>query len=442
MACIIYDVDLSKEQKEFIRRDLIITIPGDNYKQGYTFNFFQYENNYWKIPYLYSTFLTGKYLNANIKFPIIPFNFKGEVKDYQKTKLDEANKLLDSYGCCLLNFSTGFGKTFTAIKLSHERRMITLILITGSTKLLEQWYEAIKQFTDADVMKFGDKTNKQRTVLPNIILWMSTSIHHLPNEWIQYIGVLIVDEAHMFCNQSNINGLLYAIPRYVILLTATVKREDKSDIMLSYIVGNKIISAYKKKVNNFILANTGIKYELIGSNNEIWNELINAQFNDKNRQNMIAILAKNLVLLGKMVILFCNRVSSADEYYNMFINTDIPVGKMYGKIKSLDECKLLIGTDKKMGTGFDESTLNTYFENRKFDTMIITFTMKSSTKFIQIIGRTRVDEPIIYQIIDEVKTCHRHWSVCKTTLNKLSTESNGMVSYTESNYYLPSILSS
>ena len=55
---------------------------------------------------------------------------------------------------------------------------------------------------------------------------MSGRIDKIPQELLDAVGFLIIDEAHTFCTETRIKSLLRVKPRYIISCTATPDRED------------------------------------------------------------------------------------------------------------------------------------------------------------------------------------------------------------------------
>lgn len=437
MASEILENELTQEMKDNIKRDLTIVSKDDKNKIKNVFSFFSYEKNKIIIPYYYSIYLTNKFINHLIQYPEYQFNFNTSLREYQKPIVEKTYKYLTEYGRVLQRFDTGFGKTVITIYLASLLKMITLILVRN-TKLIEQWVNSVENFSDARIMVIGKKYDN--VLMPNIIIWMATSINKLPIEWSKYIGYLVIDEAHTFCNESSINALLFTRPKYVSLLTATNIRSDGADIMLDYLIGDKIIFAYKKKHNTYIKVETGCTYTLHTNKNLIWNDLLRQQMEDDERNKMIINLIIKLIEYNRRILIISPRIDTADKLYKLLNNLNISVGKMYGKTTELIFCQVLIGVDKKMGTGFDETALNSMYEDNKFDTIILLSTIKDVSKFTQLIGRSRIETPIIYQIVDDVSINERHYKICCKCLKEMAIDSNNIKTYELSNFNLRSLI--
>ena len=168
----------------------------------------------------------------------IAVEFKGELREEQKAAV--ANLTAHSNG--ILNATTAFGKTVTAIGLIAERKVNTLILV-HTKALLDQWKSRLEEFlqidfTEDDLPKkrgrrkafspFGTLDSKGNSLHGkiDIALMQSCLEDSGVKPFVRDYGMLIVDECHHVSAVNFERILKYANACYVYGLTATAIRKD------------------------------------------------------------------------------------------------------------------------------------------------------------------------------------------------------------------------
>lgn len=142
----------------------------------------------------------------------------------------------------ILNATTAFGKTVTAIGLIAERKINTLILV-HTKALLDQWKSRLEEFLQIDFTEdnLPKKRGRRKAFSPfgtldskgnslhgkiDIALMQSCLEDNGVKHFVRDYGMLIVDECHHVSAVNFERILKYANARYVYGLTATAIRKD------------------------------------------------------------------------------------------------------------------------------------------------------------------------------------------------------------------------
>ena len=168
----------------------------------------------------------------------ITVKFKGELREEQKAAITS----LTARNNGILNATTAFGKTVTAIGLIAERKVNTLILV-HTKALLDQWKSRLEEFLQIDFTEdelpkkrgrkkafspFGTLDSKGNSLYGkiDIALMQSCLEDSEVKPFVRDYGMLIVDECHHVSAVNFERILKYANARYVYGLTATSIRKD------------------------------------------------------------------------------------------------------------------------------------------------------------------------------------------------------------------------
>lgn len=402
------------------------------------------------------------------------FEFKGSLREYQTDfykELSERKILSNNIPSALVDVFPGFGKTIVGSKSSADIGLLTCVLTP--LKFLEtSWVNVYKNLTNARVWIVGDKKStkefddlwlnleklidsdeeakkmiKSKTdvkywtskgysniYVPDVIICMVERVDSIPKELIHRIGLLIIDEAHMFCTSNRIEQIFKFFPKYVIALTATPVRSDGRNKFLEYLVGSDCQITRLPPPYKVIRILTGLKYDIAKKSmynsrtheymetNDFSGYLTQIQ-KDKSRNEMIAKICKKLIEYDRKIILMCRfkeHVSNiSKELFSLNIKNDYVMGT---KAKYKDST-VLLGTMSKMGTGFDEANVCEDFKGVKSDTLILTSSVKETAQLYQLMGRVfRSENPLIIFLHDEFDVCKKHWAVNKKLLNDHTVE--------------------
>ena len=168
----------------------------------------------------------------------IDVEFKGELREEQRVAIAS----LTVYNNGILNATTAFGKTVTAIGLIAERKVNTLILV-HTKALLDQWKSRLEEFLQIDFTEdnLPKKRGRKRVFSPfgtldskgnslhgkvDIALMQSCLEDDGVKPFVRNYGMLVVDECHHVSAVNFERVLKYANARYVYGLTATAIRKD------------------------------------------------------------------------------------------------------------------------------------------------------------------------------------------------------------------------
>ena len=168
----------------------------------------------------------------------VTVRFKGELREEQKAAIAD----LMAHDNGVLNATTAFGKTVTAIGLIAEREINTLILV-HTKALLDQWKSRLAEFMEIDFTEedLPKKRGRKKAFSPfgtldskgnslhgriDIALMQSCLEDNGVKPFVRNYGMLIVDECHHVSAVNFERILKYANARYVYGLTATSIRKD------------------------------------------------------------------------------------------------------------------------------------------------------------------------------------------------------------------------
>jgi superfamily II DNA or RNA helicase len=208
---------LSDEEKNIINDELTIKIEPDSYsfmtQPKYIIPYDIDNDNFIYIPFAYGE----KYERPlRSSFPIINYNFTGNLRLKQKKVVNESIKYLNKSGNVILSLYTGFGKSISAIYLAHKIKLKTIILL-HRVVLINQWESTIKRFClEAKIQKLTTKSKKKDC---DLYLINAQNVGKLGKDFFNDIGTIIVDELHLIMAESLSNSLQHLVPRYLIGLS-------------------------------------------------------------------------------------------------------------------------------------------------------------------------------------------------------------------------------
>lgn len=419
---------LSDDQKDTIRQLLVMTpLKKNSHVIDYTevnnepIIFYLQDNNDILLPYMFYYRLTGIKPNQDKQFPCIQFEFTGKLFEYQIPLITQAYNQIKKYGTTLLSLYPGCGKTVLCANISSQLH-VKVLVIYHRTTLGIQWNNTFKNMTSAKIIEMPIINLDQPW---DVMLSMDTQIDKIPNNIKDQIGCVVIDEAHAFCTPSRVKCLLGIQPKYIIANTATPNREDGMFAMIESMVGLHQVHKPSQKRFELIRCLTNIspplKQNIRGELD--WNHLKGSLCQDETRNSYIIQLiqhhqdSKILVLtwLKSHAFLLQKEISNIGEKCSI----------MAGNLKVYKDCRILIGTISKIGTGFDEKSSCPDFNGVRINLLILVGTTKSETLIEQIFGRVfRSEHPQIIVLIDDVPVSKRHWYLIK----RWSLQHNGQIS--------------
>ena len=411
-----------------------------------------------RLPFYFSNIYYDKIFNQEKKYPTIfedqNGKFCGKLLDHQIEAFKKSIAYLDIYRTVTIALYPSFGKTFLGTMLSWYYNLKTCVLVHRDN-VGKSWLKTFKNYFATKIKTpniKGNKSNKSKDLpdlrskefitssLPNgedditwvdekgrynpnakIFVVMDTRVKKLSQEVIKSIGMLIIDEAHLFCSKTRVEPILSFSPKYIIAETATPEKDNGMHTMIQSVCGTHHIKKISEKPYNFFLINTGIDIE-IGQSKNIFTDLLNFQFSSEVRNNLtVDLLESNKNKKCMIVTKFKDHCKLLKE---MIEKKDMEASELYGNIKNYQTKNILIGTGSKMGVGFDEANFCDDYDGRPSDLLIITYSFKSWSSFEQIRGRgMRSDEPNVIMFLDNNGICKRHFR----EIRKWVKETNGVL---------------
>jgi superfamily II DNA or RNA helicase len=308
------------------------------------------------------------------------FEFKGTLREEQ---LAAAKELL-KHDNGVLSATTAFGKTIVALWLIAARRTSTLIVVHRK-QLLQQWKERVACFTNLESEEIGEigagKDNRKNKI--DIALIQSLFRDGKVKDFVRDYGMVIVDECHHISAFSFEQVLREAKAKYVYGLTATPVRKDGHHPIVFMQCGDiryRVDYRRKNSKQSFhqkvIVKQTGFRMPEELKQTEVYiNQLYQALIKDDNRNDLIINDIISAVVQGKSPLILTERKAHVDFFFEKlsgFAKHIIVLKGGMGKkqfqdvmkrLKSISENeeRIIIGTGKYIGEGFDDSRLDTLF---------------------------------------------------------------------------------
>ena len=321
----------------------------------------------------------------------IRLHFNGQLRDEQQLA---ANAMLEHKNG-ILSATTAFGKTVVASYLISERKVNTLILVHSSA-LLQQWKKSLSEF-----LVFEDKLPEQpkkrgrqkklshigqlgatKNTLNNIVdiaIMQSVVSGDGVKEFVKDYGMVIVDECHHVSAFTFERILREVNAKYVYGLTATPKRQDGHQPIITMQCGairyqvDTLTQSVKREFSHYVIpeftdfriADTGLQYQ----------DICAKLCADETRNRQIINDVITAYLSGRNCMVLTERTDHADILYAAIAENRNNVFLLSGKDKAkekrekLDAIKavpqdknmIIIATGKYVGEGFDEPRLDTLF---------------------------------------------------------------------------------
>lgn len=304
--------------------------------------------------------------------------FKGQLSTLQ----DAAAKAILSHDMGILSAATGFGKTVVAASIIARRQVNTLILV-HRRELMDQWKERLQTFLDLPKGTIGviGGGKDKRTGMVDIAIIQSLNHKGSVKELIGEYGQIIVDECHHASAYSFEQVLMKAKAKFVFGLTATPKRQDGQEPIVTMQLGPirmkidaKMLSSSRGFSLTVIPRYTGFQMPESLANPSI-QDVYHGLVADEARNTMIFDDLLKCLDSGRSPIVLVERTAHA-EYFeqrlqNFAKNVIVLRGGMGKKqreaireqiadIKDNEE-RVFIATGKLIGEGFDDARLDTLF---------------------------------------------------------------------------------
>jgi hypothetical protein len=276
-------------------------------------------------------------------------------------------------------------------------------IVTYSDKVRSQWKDRIQQFSTADVRLLKEKGSLEADI---VVCGIIESLSHN----FDHIKLLIIDEAH----QSPLSLYTQVIFNFrwcerLIGMTATPRCNAYPDIF-KVIFSSPFISRFQKK--EFIVYKyiTGIKPTNIkrvwikGKVRDSWTSVVESLSLNPLKARIVAEICKKKEGPEGRTLVLCDRLDQIHLICSFL--EDGSFDKFYGSMKDYGEQPIIVAEERKGGVGLDDHTFTRLiraFDNRYPE---------------QNIGRIRVDNNIVYDLVDCYGPCYKHWELRETWYRK------------------------
>lgn len=344
------------------------------------------------------------------------FNTDIILRDYQESVMNESITEIINNNCVFLQLYCSFGKTKFSISLAHNLTAIDQInkvgILTHRKGLYDQWYNVIHQTTDARICCVGSEYIKENK-LPDadIYIFMCKTSTKYSSDALSCIDLLIVDEAHTFCNNTGKTSLLNFSPKISIGMSATPDHNDGFSHMLPLFFGNSIVRKSDKEFIVFTIRTPYVpkitnQFEIDCKGSQlIWKQKMEYLGYHKDRNSFIC----NLTIVNEnyKILILVKYIFHAKLLYEMLkdeFNEDV---QLYaGNVNKIVNSRIIVGTLSKMGDGFDAENKVKDYDGIPIDLVILAGDV---IKCEQPFGRGwRSELPKIINIVDKDKALENH----------------------------------
>lgn len=325
----------------------------------------------------------------------------------QDVIIADAINHLQNDGTVFMCLPCGTGKSALSIYLSIFLGYKTLIL-THLDIIKRQWIDEYNNFSDGSVkVQFLNKTPIVIDINADVYIIGIQKCTTINTTLFDFIGTVIVDEAHIVTLTAFTQCLFKIKPRYLIGLSATPDRSDGLHSLFNFYFGHqenyiirkekKPFTVYKVKTNYQPI----IKFVKVNRKETIdWNTIVNSIEENEERWQIIVDIIKYHP--KNKIIVLCNRKVLTRGIYNLLLQQHFDAELLIENIKKWDKNKkILVTSFKKGGVGMNDPEL---------DMAIIA----SDTKDVrQYEGRIRTTNNIIYHIVDCYQPFEKHYKECR-----------------------------
>lgn len=349
--------------------------------------------------------------NDNIQYPILEMKFTATLREEQKPLANHAIDLLNKQRTATLCSRPGSGKTTMTIAISCKIGLLTLILVRGKG-MIDQWVNTISIRTTGTSWAVGNQSMPSSF---HYIVCLYTRTKKIPHEIRNKVGLVIIDEAHMFCNNTGIEAMLDFSPKYVLSCTATPNKTNQMDAVTQLICGPDHVGDFGSIPFRLTQLTTPFEAERVlqsdGTPN--WSTLIQSILYNTERNTQIIYFLRYLLERKRKVLVFTTEIEHSIILEKCLGSFGFSVDRLSGDKSVYSDSDFLIGNVQKCGTGFDEEMYCENWGGRRIDTIVLVSSFRDIPLLYQVIGRAfRSDDPEVWHLTDSDKTLQSQWKDC------------------------------
>ena len=384
-----------------------------------SWDFLEITPTHYNLPFNYA--LDQGYGNPDqptTQFQMSP-DFK--LREYQKPLCRQVFQFLSQAGCGTKHMGTGAGKTLTSVYEACRLKLFTLV-VHPFVVLQQQWVDAFRKNSNAKVWEPGSKTPIEEA---QVVVCSKWSYSKVPEEFLNKVGLLIVDEVHRFYTRDSVGSLLCTQPNFVIACSATPFKKDK-DLMLNRLVGEEIVRYQVEKKYKILRIDTQIKIPLVtrqsgpgGTRRPDWTGIENEIANNSARTELIVKIVRQTVASGLKMFVITKRSEHRKQIVERLTALGVSVDYLSDRKHKYNEADVLVANFGKAATGLDEATNCLNFSGKQTRVLLIASSIKDPEAVAQMVGRVRHSAPIIMDLVDQNRILLNHWKARLKVYNDL-----------------------
>lgn len=340
-------------------------------------------------------------------------------RPHQLAILSRAREMLAADGAVTIQAQPGSGKTFMAISIAHALGLRTAV-VTPLETVTRQWAAAIAKFFSAAVvwMPRTPASESRRSSAPPGG-WDFAVMYHkracgIGAAAAASVGLLVIDEAHLICTATGVESLLAFTPRFVIALTATLERVDGAHAMMRLIAGDGEIVIPPIRDHVVVKLDTGSEPEetrnpttgLLDFTALTAAIAADPVYNDA----IVRVIVRHAA--SRKFIVLCSLISHVKRLVEDIRRAGVTADELCGSKRSYTDSCVIVGTMKKISTGFDVAMSACDFDGVSPNTLIVAHTIKTWQNYVQAAGRImRADDsltPVVVFAMPRTAAHHRH----------------------------------
>ena len=311
---------------------------------------------------------------------------------------------------CIINAGCSFGKTFTALSLFEKLGQKTLVIV-HTKKLQDQWVkESIKVLGVAPGIIGGGLFETE----PDIVIATKQTLDKKGTpELYSMFGTVTVDECHHIPAVSFNNLIDKFRARYKIGLTATLKRKDQKDFLITnYLTKTNI---YKPPVENSMLPDIiAIRTGIVIPPANSWQTRVTKLLENYDYSSIIINLARDQVKRGHKVLIIANRVGFLKYMDQVLEDSALVIGGSTDTDQVIEDVysnktTIVLGSTQVMSEGISINPLSC---------LILATPINSDILLEQVIGRVIREykdklKPVVFDLILKGHTGSNQWRTRK-----------------------------